>query len=203
MQNEEVERPKLVTDQAIVNAVPDLKPQRVFDVGCGEGWLARTLAQLGIGVFGVDVVPELLEKAQHLGGGQFQVCSYEAIADGCFQVAPFDTAISNFSFIGKEAVENLLRALAEYSKPQGSLLIPTLHPLTACRDQTCCDGWGPGSWDGFGPEFTDSAPWYFRTIESWVSLLRKSHFEVLECREAIHPKTKKPASITFTSRNSA
>ena len=101
----------------------DLKPQRVFDVGCREGWLARTLAQLGIEVFGVGVVPDLIEKAQRLGGGQFQVCSYEAIADGCFQVAPFDTAISNFSLIGKEAVENLLTALPQYSNPQGSLVI--------------------------------------------------------------------------------
>ena len=203
VQNEEVESRKLVTDQAIVNAVSDLKPQRVFDVGCGEGWLARTLAGLGIKVFGVDVVPELIEKAQRLGGGEFQVCSYEALANHYLQLDPFDTVICNFSLIGKEAVENLLTALPQYLNAQGSLVIQTLHPLTACGDQPYCDGWRPGSWAGFGPEFTDPAPWYFRTIESWIRLLRKSHFEVLECREPVHPKTHKPASIIFMSRRSA
>ena len=203
VQNEEVESRKLLTDQACVNAVSDLTPQRVFDVGCGEDWLARALSKPGIEVFGVDVVPELIEKAQRLGGGQFQVCSYEALANDHLQVDPFDTVICNFSLIGKEAVENLLTALPQYLNPQGSLVIPTLHPLTSCGDQPYCDGWRLGSWDGFGPEFTDPAPWYFRTIEFWVRLLRESHFEVRECREPAHPKTHKPASIIFMSGRSA
>ena len=114
---------------------------------------------------------ELRAKAQRLGGGQFQVCSYEALAGGRLadrhvQLDPFDTVICNFSLIGKEAVENLLTALPQYLNLQGSLIIQTLHPLTACGHQPYCDGWRPGSWDGFGPEFTDPAPWYFRTIES-------------------------------------
>ena len=113
VQNEEVESRKLVTNRAIVNAVSDLKPQRAFDVGCGEGWLARTLAGLGIKVFGVDVVPEFIEKAQRLGGGEFQVCSYEALANHYLQLDPFDIVICNFSLIGKEAVENLLTDLPQ------------------------------------------------------------------------------------------
>ena len=117
VQNEEVESRKLLTDQACVNAVSDLTPQRVFDVGCGEDWLARALSKPGIEVFGVDVVPELIEKAQRLGGGQFQVCSYEALANDHLQVDPFDTVICNFSLIGKEAVENLLTALPQYLNP--------------------------------------------------------------------------------------
>lgn len=148
-------------------------------------------------------MPEFIEKAQRLGGGEFQVCSYEALANHYLQLDPFDIVICNFSLIGKEAVENLLTALPQYLNAQGSLVIQTLHPLTACGDQPYCDGWRPGSWAGFGPEFTDPAPWYFRTIESWIRLLRESHFEVLECREPVHPKTHKPASIIFMSPRSA
>ncbi len=50
------------------------------------------------------------------------------------------------------------------------------------------------------PEFTDPAPWYFRTVESWIKLLRDSGFDILESREPIHPGTGKPVSIIFVSQ---
>ena len=41
---------KLVTDQAIVEAVLSRSPRTVIDLGCGEGWLARALARAGVQV---------------------------------------------------------------------------------------------------------------------------------------------------------
>ena len=203
VQNDEIESRRLVTNQAVIQAVSDLKSQKVLDVGCGEGWLARALSALGMNVCGVDAVPKLIAEAQHLGGGQFQVCSYEDIAEGRFQPGLFDTIICNFSLIGKESVDGLLKALPQCLNAQGYLVVQTLHPVTACGDQPYRDGWRPGSWDGFGPEFTDPAPWYFRTIESWIRLIRESGFEIFECLEPVHPATGKPASIIFIARRSA
>ena len=200
VQNQEIESRTLVTDQAIVQAVTSLRPRRVLDVGCGEGWLARSLADRGTEVVGVDVVPELIAEAQRLGGGRFRICSYEDMAAGRLRAERFDTIICNFSLLGKDSVEQLLSALPRYIQPQGHVLIQTLHPVTAYGDRPYCDGWRPGSWDGFGPEFTDPAPWYFRTVESWVRLLRDNGFAILECREPVHPRTGKPASIIFVSR---
>ena len=201
VQNDEIESRALVTNQAVIQAISDLKPQRVLDVGCGEGWLARTLAGLGMEVLGVDVVPKLIEEAQRLGGGQFQVCSYEAIAKGGLQSGLLDIAICNFSLIGEEAVAYLLRALPRHLKTHGTLVIQTLHPVAACGDQPYVDGWRSGSCAGSGPEFTDPAPWYFRTIESWIQLIRESGFEIVECREPVHPTTGKPKPIIFISRS--
>ena len=200
VQNQEIESRTLVTDQAIVQAVTRLTPRRVLDVGCGEGWLARALVERGIEVVGIDVVPELIAEAQRLGGGRFQVCSYEDVAASRFGAERFDTIICNFSLLGKDSVEHLLPVLPRYVQPQGHVLIQTLHPVMACGNRPYRDGWRPGSWDGFGPEFTDPAPWYFRTVESWIRLLRESGFAILECREPVHPGTGKPASIIFVSR---
>ena len=200
VQNQEIESRTLVTNQAIVQAVTSLTPRCVLDVGCGEGWLARTLAERGIEVVGIDVVSELITEAQRLGGGQFQVCSYEDMVAGRLDADRFDTIICNFSLLGKEAVEHLLHALLRYVQPQGHVLIQTLHPVMACGDRPYCDGWRPGSWAGFGPEFTDPAPWYFRTVESWIRLLHDSGFAILECREPVHPRTEKPASMIFVSK---
>ncbi len=200
VQHQEIESRTLVTDQAIVQAATSLRPRRVLDVGCGEGWLARALAERGIEVVGVDVVPELIAEAQRCGGGRFQVCSYEDMAAGRLRADRFDTIICNFSLLGKDSVEHLLPALPRYIQPRGQVLIQTLHPVMACGARPYCDGWRPGSWDGFGPEFTDPVPWYFRTVESWIRLLRDSGLDILACREPVHPRTGKPASILFVSR---
>jgi len=79
--------------------------------------------------------------------------------------------------------------------PGGSLVIQTLHPLVANGDEPYVDGWRQGSWAGFSNDFSDPAPWYFRTIESWVKLITSVALELVEMREPLHPETNKPASL--------
>src|ERR1700744_4472736 len=57
---------KLVTNQAVIDAVSSVAPKHVLDVGCGEGWLARALASRGIRATGVDAVPALIAQAVSL-----------------------------------------------------------------------------------------------------------------------------------------
>ncbi len=57
-------------------------PKSVLDIGCSEGWLIRELASQVPHLVGVDVVPDLIEKAEIAGGGRFLVASYEDIAAG-------------------------------------------------------------------------------------------------------------------------
>ncbi len=188
---------KLVTDRAIVEAVSSVRPGRVFDVGCGEGWLTRELAAAGIEVLGIDVVPEMIAAASRLGAGDFRVQSFADIAGGHLQCGRFDAAVCNFSLLGGESVESLVMGLRRYLVVGGYLIIQTLHPVAAGGDHPYRDGWRAGNWRNFGAEFTDPAPWYFRTLESWLSLLRRSRFELLECREPTAPDAAAPASIIF------
>ena len=39
------------------------RPSTVLDIGCGEGWLCRALADKGMKVWGVDAIPELITAA--------------------------------------------------------------------------------------------------------------------------------------------
>ncbi len=193
---------KLVTDRAIVDAVSSVRPARVFDIGCGEGWLARALADRGMKVFGIDVVPELVAEAARLGRGEFSVRSFSELAGGEYRCGPFDAAVCNFSLLGEESVESLLGALTGCLGEGGFLVIQTLHPVAACGEHPYRDGWRAGSWLGFGAEFTDPAPWYFRTLESWFALLRRSGFDVLECREPTASGASVPASVIFVCKAS-
>lgn len=196
VRNREIESRRLVTDAAIVDAVLSRTPRTVLDIGCGEGWLLRALAEHGITGTGVDVVPELVASASSAGAGDYRVASYADIAAGKLGVT-VDVAIANFSFIGKDDVEALLNRVPNLLTPSGSLVIQTLHPVTASKDGKYEDGWRPGSWAGFSAQFTDPAPWYFRTIESWVALLIESGLRLVETREPMHPVTQAPASIIF------
>ncbi|HEY0491175.1 MAG TPA: class I SAM-dependent methyltransferase [Telluria sp.] len=188
----EIESRKLVTDQAIVAAVRSRSPRSGIDIGCGEGWLVRALD--GVDMIGVDVVPGLVETANDAGGGDFRVMSYEEIAAGALD-ASVDVAICNFSMIGKESVEGLLRAAPSLLTSNGALIVQTLHPHLACGDAPYKDGWREGSWSGFSADFTDAPPWYFRTLETWVRLFSESGLRLVEMREPVHPVTGKPVSV--------
>jgi 2-polyprenyl-3-methyl-5-hydroxy-6-metoxy-1,4-benzoquinol methylase len=190
----------LVTNKAIVDAVLSRSPRTVLDIGCGEGWLARALAEHGVSAFGVDVVPALIEQARKAGGGEFRTSSYEDIAAGRLDVI-VDLVVANFSLIGKESVEGVIRRAPSLLNSGGSLVIQTLHPVASCGDESYADGWRTGSWAGFSEAFSDPAPWYFRTMESWETLLADSGFRIVETREPLHPETGKPASVIFIAES--
>ena len=192
----QIESRRLVTDRAIIETVLGCKPATVLDIGCGEGWLARALARHGVRVTGIDAVPELIEQARRAGGGEFRVASYEQVARGAVR-AEADVLVCNFALLGKDPVDGLLRALPGLLRPGGILVIQTLHPLVACGELPYRDGWREGSWAGFDPAFTEPAPWYFRTLESWTRLLRWHGLRVRELIEPLHPVSQRPASIIF------
>lgn len=192
----QIESRRLVTNQAIIDAVLSRSPKTALDIGCGEGWLVRALADHGVDAIGVDVVPSLIEVAREARGGEFRVASYEAIAAGELDVK-VDVAIANFSLIGKESVENLLVRVPALLNPKGALVVQTVHTLVARGDLPYEDGWRTGSWAGFSEDFSDPAPWYFRTVEGWTKLLADSGLELTDTREPLHPTTGKPASIIF------
>ena len=198
----QIESRKLITDRAIVEAVLSRAPSSVLDLGCGEGWLARELAAKGIDIIGIDVVPDLIEQARSAGQGDFRIMTYEQIAAGRLDLC-VDAVVCNFALLGKAAIDNMFKAIPALLSAHGTFIVQTLHPHVACGDTPYRDGWREGSWSGFSADFTDPAPWYFRTLESWIKLFVDSGFRLLELREPSHPQTRKPASIIFIATLSA
>jgi len=192
----EIESRRSVTDRAILDAVLACKPQTVIDLGCGEGWLALAIQQNGIEVTAMDAVPALALAAKQAGVVDSRVMSYEEIAEGQLKLSA-DVVVCNFSLLGKESVDGLLRAIPTLLKPDGALIVQTLHPLVSCGDLPYIDGWRAGSWAGFSAEFSDAPPWYFRTLGTWLELIRTSGLTLHALHEPVDPRTGRPASVVF------
>ncbi len=192
----EIEDRLLFTNQAIINAISSKTPKTVLDIGCGEGWLVRELVNAGIHSFGIDAIPGFIEYAQSAGGGNFKAISYEEISSHTFK-EKFDVAVCNFSLLGHECVNHVFKQVATLLTRNGFYIIQTIHPVMACGESTYEDGWRAGSWRGFSNQFSDPAPWYFRTLESWKLLFIQNNFKLHEILEPLHPATHKPASIIF------
>jgi len=193
-----IESRKLATNKAIVDAIVQQHPLTMLDVGCGEGWLCRAVQQHGIDTTGIDAIPALVQAAKQQGDGAYHVCSYQDLLAGKFDTSKrFDVIVFNFSLFGEELAEDLLKALQNYLSPGGKLIIQTLHPMSASIEPPYETGWRNGSWAGFSDDFTDPAPWYFRTLASWVQLFTDTGYILHQLSEPIHPNTGKPASVIF------
>lgn len=196
VRNGQIASRQQITNQAIIDAILSCSPVSVLDIGCGEGWLVRELCARKIPATGVDAIPAFIEAARIAGEGEFHAISYEDIAAGKLDIA-VDVAVCNFSLLGRESVEALFRAIPSLLEPQGIVIVQTLHPVIACGDLSYQDGWRKGTWDGFSADFTDPAPWYFRTMDSWIRLFAECGFRLREVREPVNPETLKPASVIF------
>jgi len=195
----EIESRTLITNKAIIDTILQKTPETVLDIGCGEGWLCRELDKTGVSTHGIDAVPELVEYAKKQGRGTFQLVSYEELSAETIG-NKFDVVVCNFSLLGYESVNNVFKCIPYLLNDQGVIIVQTIHPVAACGDANYESGWREGSWAGFNDNFIKPAPWYFRTLEAWITLFEENGCLVDEIFEPLHPVTQKYASIIFTAQ---
>lgn len=194
VREQRIESRRLVTDAAILGAIADGPARRVLDIGCGEGWLCRALAERGSECVGVDASMPLIDSAQKEGGARFEVMDYAALIESGSSLGQFDVLVCNFALLD-EYIAPLLSALRERLNPGGRLLIQTVHPWAACVDEPYADGWRLETFAAFGEAFSSPMPWFFRTLESWLALLTASGWRLRQLREPRHPDTGQPCSL--------
>lgn len=194
VREQRIESRRLVTDAAILRAILTCEPKRVLDIGCGEGWLCRGLMAHGIEAVGVDASVPLIETARAICTGQYRVCGYAELEAQAPLLGKFDVLVCNFALLD-EPLAPVLNALHQLLAPGGVLLIQTIHPWSSRGEGQYQDGWRVEHFEGFGEGFAEPMPWFFRTLESWLTLLAETDWRLQWLQEPLHPESEQPVSL--------
>lgn len=186
-----------VTNQAIILAVLGRQPERVLDLGCGEGWLLRALTERGIEAVGVDGDATLVEAARAAGSSRVYLASYEELAQAKVDIgSDYNVICANFALLHQDIVP-LLAAMNALLAPGGTLVIQTLHPWVMAADDYQ-DGWREETFTGFKGQW-QPMPWYLRTLSSWLNALDMAGFRLAGLQEPQHPQSAMPQSLLLVA----
>lgn len=151
-----------------------LKPQtgeRILDFGCGTGDLAARIAESGAQVTGVDISPEMVERARK----KYPQVRFEC-ADGTSwrPDGKYDAVFSNAALHWMKDAEGAAATMAACLRPGGRLVAEfgghgNVSRIMAAMKTTLDQ-------HGRGGAFVD--PWYFPTVGEYATLLEKHGFEV-------------------------
>ena len=109
--------------------------QRVLDVGCGEGQVARRAVALGAEVVGVDPTRNQIEVARARGGGpRYGEATAERLP---FRDGAFDAVVMCLVIEHLDPMEPAIEEMARVLTPGGRCLLLLNHPLL----QTPGSGW--------------------------------------------------------------
>ncbi len=151
-----------------------LNPQKgesIVDFGCGTGDLAAEIARCGAEVLGVDISPEMVERARrkypHLNFSQANGMSWKA-------EQPYDAVFSNAALHWMKDPEAAIASMISGLKPGGRLIAEfgghrNVAAIIEATEQSLRE---------HGREDAFVMPWYFPTVGEYSSLLEKAGLEV-------------------------
>jgi 23S rRNA-/tRNA-specific pseudouridylate synthase/2-polyprenyl-3-methyl-5-hydroxy-6-metoxy-1,4-benzoquinol methylase len=150
-------------EQVILPGVTELlgvRPgQRILDVACGQGILARRLASQGAKVTGVDAAPKLIEAAKTRSPDiDFHVGDARDLA--ALKLHDFDAAACVMALSNIDPLEPALRGIAASLKPGGVLVAAIVHPAFRVPGQS---DW---AWD-------EKTGKQFRRVDAYLTPFRK------------------------------
>ena len=123
-------------DQIIPLAVAEQGgADRVLDLGCGDGQIARALASTGVSVVGVDPTTNQIDVAAERAGGPVFAQAGAAVLP--FSDGAFDGVIACLVFEHIDDVDAAIGEVARVLRPGGRFTFMLNHPLL----QTPGSGW--------------------------------------------------------------
>jgi SAM-dependent methyltransferase len=155
----------------LLELLGDVAGHRVLDAGCGEGYLAGSLAARGAHVTGIDISAPLIELAR--GRDPDAVIDYR-VAD---LSQPQPDIAGSFDAAGSYLVLNDVRdyrgfaaTLAAALKPGGRLVLAFNNPYSAVVDRHVTDYFDSGSVSPYRGlwEAGIKAYYYHRTLEDYL-----------------------------------
>jgi ubiquinone/menaquinone biosynthesis C-methylase UbiE len=108
-------------------AIDQAPPQRLLDLGCGQGVLARQLPP-GVEYLGLDLASQLIKQAKTHSKNRHHSFLVHDITEPFPPEKPFDAAAIILALQNIEHPERVIRNVSSVLSPQGKLLIVLNHP---------------------------------------------------------------------------
>ncbi len=122
---------RALIDPVLFKIVGNASKQRVLDLACGNGYIARRLAKSGATVTGVDGSARMIEHAQAKETEQPLGIAYH-VADAAhlkvLQDATFDVVVCNMSLMDIEDAEGTILEVSRVLRSKGRFVASLPHP---------------------------------------------------------------------------
>ena len=179
----------LINNPAFFAELGNVKGLRILDVGCGEGYNTRKLAELGAVITGVDISDKLVESARYLEnekpiGIQYHICSASEMSEHVS--GPFDISVSFMAMMDLLDYDRAVCEVASLVKTGGRFMFSILHPnMTSSLgfifdDHGSRIGYKVGDYFGFNSR-QDFDKWYFshapKELKAKHSLINGCYFK--------------------------
>lgn len=142
-----------------VRLVSAIEGEKVLDIGCGEGYFTRLVAEGGAVVTGADISPELIAKAKkqspHIAYHAAPAEKLSFAADHSFDAVTCVLALQNM-----EKLEPVFKEVARVLKPGGRFVFVLNHPAFRIPKKS---SWG---WD-------DATKTQYRRVDSYLTPTRE------------------------------
>jgi len=105
--------------------------ERVLDIACGTGAVARRMSDLGAHVLATDFSEGMLERARSHGGAVEYRSADATVEEQLLALGKpgsFDAVVSNMAIMDMDSIEPMVAASARLLKDTGRFIFSTLHP---------------------------------------------------------------------------
>lgn len=182
----------------LLSLIGDIQGQDICDLACGQGWIARELAQRGAQVTGMDLSAQLLalareyEEQKPLGITYMQgdVQRADVLTD-----QRFDGCVCMWSLVDIPDLSAVFQAVWQLLKPQGWLIFAITHPCFETPHAqwiSLDDGstaraikgyFREGFWQSTSDGVRGRVGAYHRTLSAYLNTLTASGFVFEQMRE--------------------
>ncbi|MBI4233700.1 MAG: class I SAM-dependent methyltransferase, partial [Chloroflexi bacterium] len=132
---------RTLINPTVLRVLGSVARQRVLDLACGNGALARQLARMGAQVTGVDAsvpVIRLARQREEMAPLGITYHVAEATRLETLQTSPFDIVVCNMGLMDIADAEGAIREGARVLRPHGRFVASISHP---CFDVGDASGW--------------------------------------------------------------
>jgi ubiquinone/menaquinone biosynthesis C-methylase UbiE len=115
----------------IISATGDLRDRRICDLACGQGMLARQLAQRGAQMVGIDLSAQMLAIAQRKQVAAAHPIIYQqddAQVGATLEDASFDGVVCNMALMDIPDLTATVRTVHRILRPGGWFIFSLAHP---------------------------------------------------------------------------